>query len=149
MPRSNACPPGPQAPAAHLATHAATALLVGLLLVAVAPPRERTALQPAEPVACDPDRITLHIQLNESDLQRGGPRAGLTHLHIQVDGTRSPVAVELINRTPGVVEIEGGVVQVVHSSGGPHNHLERELATLRAGDFQIRYRLGDRPCPLG
>lgn len=149
MPRSDAYPPGPRAPANLLTTHAATALLVGLLLVAVAPPRERSAPQPAAPVVCDPDRIKLHVQLNESDLQRGGPRAGITHLHIQVDGTRSPVAVELVNRTPGVVDLEGGVVQVVHSSGGSYNHLERELATLRAGDFQIRYRLWDRPCPLG
>jgi len=132
-----------------LATHAATALLLGLLLVAVAPPLEGPSIGSAEPPLCDPDRVELRIHLDESDLQRGGPRGGIAHLQIEVVGTLAPVAIELVNRTPGVVELEGGDLQVSRSSGGPENRLERELATIRSGELQVHYRLADQPCPVG
>jgi len=133
---------------ARARTHAATALLLGLLLVAVAPSVDSADRRPAEAV-CDPGALTLHVRFDGHGLGRGGPGGGIAQLRLEVAGTESPVRVELINRTPGVIGLEGGEIQVSLSTGGADNHLERAVSTYRSGEFQIRYRLADPPCPAG
>lgn len=122
------------------------ALLTGLLLVAVAPAVDRT-VEVEAPGTCEPADLTLHARLDPEELVRGGSEGAVAHLRLEVEGTDAPVRIELVNRTPGVVALEGGEIQVSHTTGGADNHLARALLTHRAGDFQIHYRLAPRPCP--
>lgn len=136
--------------------HAAAALLTGLLLtglllVAVAPavgPAPEIAAPEVEATAtCEPTDLTLRVHLDPEGLARSGGRGGLSRLRVEVEGTEAPVRVELVNHTPGVVALQGGNTQVIRTTGGADNHLARTLATHRAGEFEIRYRLHPHPCP--
>jgi len=130
--------------------HASSAVLLGLLLLAVAPPADlpRPGVRTAS-LLCDPAALALQAHLDATGLRRGGSGGGTARLHLVVEGTAAPVRVELTNRTPGVVALEGGDVQRVRTPGGVDNHLERTLVIHRAGEFQIEYRLASRPCPTG
>jgi len=124
----------------------AAALLTGLLVAAVAPAVDR-GVDVEAPGICEPADLTLHARLDPEDLVRGGSDGAVAHLRLEVEGTDAPVRIELVNRTPGVVALEGGAIQVGRTTGGADNHLARVLLTHRAGEFQIRYRLAPRPCP--
>lgn len=134
-------------PPTRILAHAAPALLLALVLLAVAPGVERSADRRSFPVICDPEALALHARLDKHRLGQGGPGGGIARLRLVVEGTEAPVRIELINRTPGVIGLEGGDVQVSVSTGGGDNHLEREILTHRAGDLEILYHLADSPCP--
>lgn len=128
--------------------HAAPVLLLGLVLVSVAPPAGRDGERPSA-IRCEPAELSLLVRLDTDLLDRGGRDGATARMRLEVRGTAAPVRVELINRTPGVVALEGGDLQVTPTTGGADNHLERALSTYRAGDFQILYRLTPDPCPRG
>lgn len=141
----------PTRPQTRIVAHTAPAVVLALLLLAVVllavvPGGERVAIPQASSTACEPGALTLHAHLDEYRLGQGGPGGGIARLRLEVTGTEAPVRIELINRTPGVVGLEGGNVQVARSTGGADNRLEREVLTHRAGDLEILYRFADSPC---
>ena len=62
-------------------------------------------------------------------------------LTVRVRGTDQKLQVEARNQTPEVVELSGGNVQRVISSGGSSNVAEIELEGVRPGDFSVSARL--------
>lgn len=92
---------------------------------------------------CVPESLELVAHLDGKNLQDDGTAA----LRIRVQGTAAPVELRLMNRTPGVVTLEGGSQQTATTSGGADNGIERTLYTHRGGDFDVRFELAENPCP--
>lgn len=92
---------------------------------------------------CVPESLELVANLDGKNLQDDGTAA----LRIRVHGTDAPVELRLMNRTPGVVTLEGGSQQTAVTSGGDDNGIERTLYTHRGGDFDVRFELAENPCP--
>lgn len=100
----------------------------------------------AEDVAaqgCEPDAIRLIADVNTKSLREDGT----ADLRIRVRGTQARVRVRLVNRTPGVVSLEGGTLQTAESSGGADNAVERKLYAHRAGGLDVAFELSEEPCP--
>lgn len=114
-------------------------LLAGLL---TGPGYEASSMRDVEASVCEPEAILLVADLDGTRLQDDGTAA----LHVRVLGTRAPVRMRLVNRTPGVVSLEGGSLQTAESSGGDDNQVKRTLYTHRAGDFDVTFELADEPC---
>lgn len=95
--------------------------------------------------ACTLEVIRIRAQLDRERIWRGQG----TPLRIQIEGTRRPVNLRLTNETPGVVRLQGGDEQVVSTSGGRRNSLERRVRGQTPGDFDLQYELLDATCPCG
>lgn len=87
--------------------------------------------------------VRLTGSLAQDELFRGQG----TDLEIRVEGTREPVRVRLVNSTPQIITIEGGDDQVIESSGGRKNRVERRVRGLQRGDFKVDWTLLDTECP--
>ncbi len=70
-----------------------------------------------------------------------------TDLRLQILGTDEKLPIELTNRTPAVVTVDGGVVQTIDSSGGANNMINRGVKGTQQGNFNITYKLSVPPCP--
>jgi hypothetical protein len=74
-----------------------------------------------------------------------------TDMHLRIIGTDEKLPIELENTTPNVIELEGGIKQVVNTSGGSDNNLKRGVKAQKTGmptaNFNINYRLTLTPCP--
>jgi hypothetical protein len=70
-----------------------------------------------------------------------------TPLRLWIDGTSEPLDLELVNDTPQIISIEGGVKQTVTTTGGDPNQVVRTVNAESPGDFNITYRLAADPCP--
>ncbi len=86
--------------------------------------------------------LVVEGQIDQNELLRGQTTAMI----LRVLGTEDPVSIHL-KETTGVVSLEGGADQVVETSGGPDNHVERRVRAVRPGNFNIVYRLEADPCP--
>jgi len=95
--------------------------------------------------SCTVEVIRIRAQLDRERIWRGQG----TPLRIQIEGTRRPVTLRLTNETPGVVRLQGGDEQVVSTSGGRRNVLERRVRGQTPGDFDLQYELLDATCPCG
>lgn len=84
----------------------------------------------------------------EMDTQRM-LRGESTPMRLTVDGTTDPVRLRVINRTPAVIEIEGGVEQEAETSGGEQNVLTRQVRGVSRGSFDVEWTLAPTPCPCG
>ncbi|UCE41432.1 MAG: RHS repeat protein [Candidatus Aminicenantes bacterium] len=88
--------------------------------------------------------LTLGGEIDQDALRRGQS----TTMRLWIEGTQEPVSLEITNQTPGIISIAGGDVQIVSTSGGNPNSLERTVQGISPGDFQIDYALDmDEPCP--
>ena len=70
-----------------------------------------------------------------------------TTLRLRIIGSEERLPIELTNKTPQVVDVEGGLTQVIQSSGGANNTVERRVKGTMRGNFNIVYRLALPPCP--
>ena len=69
-----------------------------------------------------------------------------TTMRLEVLGTDLSLPVEVVNRTPGVITVEGGERQVINSPGGSPNAMMRSVQGISKGDFTINYRLMNASC---
>ncbi len=74
-------------------------------------------------------------------------RGESTDAHLWVEGTEDPVELLLKNHTPLIISFQGGDEQVVITSGGSPNDVKRNVQGLKAGNFNITYRLTVADCP--
>lgn len=74
-------------------------------------------------------------------------RGGSTQLSLTVVGTDEVLQLELKNSTPKIIKLEGGNHQVISTSGGANNMLERTVTGLKRGDFILDYKLVLDFCP--
>lgn len=79
--------------------------------------------------------------IDQSALVRGES----TEMRIEVDGAPEPLILELVNRTPGIISIDGGVRQSIEIS--PGTPVTRQVDALQRGDFDIRYSTAAADCP--
>jgi hypothetical protein len=73
-------------------------------------------------------------------------RGQSTTMRLEVLGTDQSLPIEIINRTPSIITIEGGERQVVNSAGGASNALQRSVRGISKGNFTINYRLTSDAC---
>lgn len=124
----------------HLALWTPALILVSLL---TGLGLETTSTEDAAAHGCEPDAIRLIADVNAEGLREDGT----ADLRIRVRGTKARVRVHLVNRTPGVMSLEGGSLQTAESSGGADNAVERKLYAHRAGGLDLAFELSDDPCP--
>lgn len=74
-------------------------------------------------------------------------RGQATPLRLEVLGTTEQLDIVLTNYTPGIVQVTGGIVQVVRTSGGTPNTATRQVQGITPGNFDIGYQLAEDPCP--
>jgi len=74
-------------------------------------------------------------------------RGESTEAHLWVEGTEDAVELLLKNHTPEIISFEGGDEQVVTTSGGSPNDVKRNVEGIKAGNFNITYRLTVADCP--
>ncbi|MEM7052633.1 MAG: hypothetical protein AAF604_23420 [Acidobacteriota bacterium] len=94
------------------------------------------------------DRVTVLVlqiggEIDSSKLQR----LETTPMRLWVVGTAEPVEIQVRNKTPGIISIDGGPDQTILTSGGEPNVLERTVQGLSPGAFDIAYELTDAGCP--
>lgn len=96
---------------------------------------------PSDQAATKVIRISGRIDANL--LMRGQS----TPIELQVEGTDQPVEIRVRNLTPSIISMEGGDDQVLRTSGGSPNKVQRTARGLTRGDFNIDYQLAGAPCP--
>jgi len=82
-------------------------------------------------------------QIDSTKLQR----LESTPMRLRVQGTEEPIELRVRNRTPSIISIEGGDDQVIRTTGGSPNQLERTVRGISPGAFDIQYELAGEPCP--
>ncbi|MCB1024242.1 MAG: hypothetical protein KDB79_07625 [Acidobacteria bacterium] len=70
-----------------------------------------------------------------------------TVLRLKITGTEEKLPIEFENKTPGIIDLEGGTKQVISTSGGVQNTVERKVKGTKRGTFDIKYKLDVPPCP--
>ncbi|MCB1024221.1 MAG: hypothetical protein KDB79_07520, partial [Acidobacteria bacterium] len=70
-----------------------------------------------------------------------------TTLRLKITGTDEAIPIEFENKTPEIIEMEGGTKQVINTTGGGENSVERGVKGLKRGKFDIKYKLTLPPCP--
>lgn len=112
------------------------------------PPGEFTVVGPTEVGFTAGSTATgIHIavrgEIDRNRLMRGES----TPLTMWIDGTDEPMSLRLWNTTPQIVSLEGGEDQVVTTSGGSSNQMQRTVHAVSPGDFTINYELTGYWCP--
>ena len=74
-------------------------------------------------------------------------QGGTTPLRVVIEGTTDVLEVVLQNLNPDIIALEGGDNQVVTTTGGGTNVLERQVTGLQPGAFDVYYELAEDPCP--
>jgi hypothetical protein len=69
-----------------------------------------------------------------------------TTMRLQILGSDIALPIEIINRTPGVIDVEGGVRHVALTAGGSSNAVTRNVRGIQKGNFTINYRLTNEAC---
>jgi hypothetical protein len=72
-----------------------------------------------------------------------------TTMRLRILGGPQRIPLRIVNRTPSIIQIEGGDEQVVTTSGGVDNAVTREVRGIRKGNFSIDYSLDQPPCGGG
>jgi hypothetical protein len=89
--------------------------------------------------------LQLEGTIDQNELWKGQA----TTMRLRIIGSDQPLPLNIINRTPATIEIDGGERQVVSTSGGPDNAVTRQVRGIMKGDFTIDYRLDQPPCGAG
>jgi hypothetical protein len=87
--------------------------------------------------------VEIGGEVDSSKLQR----LETTPMRLWVVGTAEPVDLQVLNKTPSIISIAGGAEQVIRTSGGEPNMLERSVQGLSPGAFDIEYELAGDRCP--
>lgn len=87
--------------------------------------------------------IKVSGSIDRSKLLRGES----TTLRLWIEGTAEPIALALKNHTPGIIGLDGGDEQIVTTSGGSPNAVERQVHAVSRGDFKLTYTLDGAQCP--
>ncbi len=85
--------------------------------------------------------LRMRGAIDQSALIRGES----TEMRIQVDGAPGPLTLELENRTPEIISIDGGARQSIEIN--PDTPVTRKVDALKRGDFDIRYSTAAADCP--
>lgn len=80
--------------------------------------------------------------IDTNDLWRGQS----TMMRLRIIGTDQPLPLSVLNRSPKIVDVQGGPYQVVTSPGGADNAVTRSVRGIRRGDFNITYSLTLKGC---
>ena len=86
--------------------------------------------------------LTVEAALDQTKLWRGES----TTMRLRVVGTDEPLPISLLNRTPGIITIEGGVQQAITTPGGADNAFTRQVTGIMRGDFGIVYSVNIPGC---
>jgi hypothetical protein len=84
------------------------------------------------------------VQLEFSGPAEGLNAGGHGNLTVRVRGTEEPLAIEVRNASPRIIQLSHGNVQRVTSSGGEQNIAQAEVKFLAAGDYVVTARLISR-----
>lgn len=112
------------------------------------PPGPYTVVGPPSAGFSEEDRARVEVlqavgSIDQEELWRGES----TTLRFQIRGTEEPLEIRLTNETPEIITMEGGADQVVATSGGAPNTLERQVTGHTVGNFRITYELEGESCP--
>lgn len=91
----------------------------------------------------------IHIEVGGSIDQELLMKGQSTPLHLWVAGTGQPLSLYLWNNSPTIVNLAGGQYQVVTTSGGDPNDVQRIVHAVSPGNFLINYELSLGSCPCG
>jgi len=91
--------------------------------------------------------VTTLLELVSEIDQKAMLSGQWTRAKFRVRGTSSPLLLRIVNRTPRIVELEGGEVQSFRTSGGADNTVSRRVHALMRGDFTIDVELTGDACP--
>jgi hypothetical protein len=98
----------------------------------------------------DPDgssRITVGVLTVEGTLDQNKLWKGeSTTMRLRVVGTDRQLPIGVLNRTPGIIDIDGGVDQTVTTTGGKDNVITRGVKGIHRGDFSIVYTVSHAGC---
>jgi hypothetical protein len=74
-------------------------------------------------------------------------RGTSTTLRFALEGTPEPLTLSIMNKTPGIINIPGGNFQLLETSGGAVNGVERQVTGTAKGNASIDYKIDAPPCP--
>lgn len=127
---------------------AASSRMAWIQLPAGLAPGEHVFTGAPEPGFPPSDRVaTLVLQVSGALDATKLQRLETTPMRLWVDGTEEPVALRVRNLTPGIITLEGGPDQVIRTSGGTPNQLERTVRGVSPGNFNIQYEMAPDTCP--
>lgn len=89
------------------------------------------------------DVVRIEASLDQNELWRGSG----TSLRLRVAGSEQPLRLQVVNRTPSIISLEGGDEQAVTTSGGSDNAATRTVRGVTRGAFDIGWELLDGRCP--
>jgi len=89
--------------------------------------------------------LQMEGTIDQNQLWRGQS----TTMRLRIVGSDRPLPLNIINRTPAVIQIDGGERQVVTTSGGADNVATRQVKGIMKGNFTIDYSLDQPPCGGG
>jgi hypothetical protein len=87
--------------------------------------------------------INIKGAIDRNELLKGES----TPLSLWVEGTDVPITLELSNKTPQVVSLDGGELQEITTSGGAVNKVQKMVHAVSPGDFKLKYSLTLESCP--
>jgi len=87
--------------------------------------------------------LSVQGQVDQERLSLGQ----VTPLRLQIQGETDPLEIVLTNRDPTTVDVVGGVVQTLTTSGGSPNTAATQVRGISPGAFAIHYKLAVDPCP--
>jgi hypothetical protein len=86
--------------------------------------------------------LTVEGSLDQNKLWRGES----TTMRLRVVGTDRQFPLAVLNRTPDVIGIDGGVRQLVTTPGGSDNAVTRSVTGIHRGNFTIVYSVNAAGC---
>jgi len=86
--------------------------------------------------------LRLDASIDQNKLWRGES----TTLRLGVTGTDRPIPISVLNRTPGIISIDGGARQTVTTPGGPNNAVSKSVKGTQRGQFSIDVRVNVPGC---
>jgi hypothetical protein len=86
--------------------------------------------------------LTVEGTIDQNKLWKGES----TTMRLRVLGTDRQLPIGVLNRTPSVIDLEGGVQQTVTTAGGQNNLITRGVKGIHRGDFSILYTVSTAGC---
>jgi hypothetical protein len=86
--------------------------------------------------------LTVEGTIDQNKLWKGES----TTMRLRVVGTDQKLPVGVLNRTPSIIDIDGGVRQTLTSAGGQDNVITRGVTGIHRGDFSNLYSVSTAGC---
>jgi hypothetical protein len=86
--------------------------------------------------------MTVEGSIDQNKLWRGES----TTMRLRVIGTDRQFPLTVLNRTPGVISVDGGVYQTITTPGGVDNVVTRSVRGIHRGNFTIVYSVNLAGC---